>query len=124
MITNEMLSRFSADFNAEKCHKIAMNAVTQNGVTKSAMSPMALRKDEHQFSINLKQGEITNQKSSGRCWMFAALNTMRFRDHQEAEFGNLRAVAELPAVLGQAGKGQLLPGEHTGHSGRADRRPT
>ena len=68
MITNEMLSRFSADFNAEKCHKIAMNAVTQNGVTKSAMSPMALRKDEHQFSINLKQGEITNQKSSGRCW--------------------------------------------------------
>lgn len=78
MITNEMLSRFSADFNAEKCHKIAMNAVTQNGVTKSAMSPMALRKDEHQFSINLKQGEITNQKSSGRCWMFAALNTMRF----------------------------------------------
>ena len=59
MITNEMLSRFSADFNAEKCHKIAMNAVTQNGVTKSAMSPMALRKDEHQFSINLKQGEIT-----------------------------------------------------------------
>ena len=32
----------------------------------------------HQFSINLKQGEITNQKSSGRCWMFAALNTMRF----------------------------------------------
>ena len=78
MITNEMLSRFSADFNAEKCHKIAMNAVTQNGVTKSAMSPMALRKDEHQFSINLKQGEITNHKSSGRCWMFAALNTMRF----------------------------------------------
>ena len=57
MITNEMLSRFSADFNAEKCHKIAMNAVTQNGVTKSAMSPMALRKDEHQFSINLKQAK-------------------------------------------------------------------
>ena len=38
----------------------------------------ALREDVHQFSINLKQGEITNQKSSGRCWMFAALNTMRF----------------------------------------------
>ena len=37
---------------------------------------------------------------------------------------NLRAVPELPAVLGQAGKGQLLPGEHTGHAGRADQRPT
>ena len=29
MITNEMLSRFSADFNAEKCHKIAMNAARE-----------------------------------------------------------------------------------------------
>ena len=78
MITNEMLSRFSADFNADKAHRIAMNAVTQNGVTKSAMSPAVLSRDAHHFSINLKQGEITNQKSSGRCWMFAALNTMRF----------------------------------------------
>lgn len=78
MITKEMLNRFSADFNSDKSHKIAMNAVTQNGVTKSAMSPKALSRDEHQFSVNLKQGDITNQKSSGRCWMFAALNTMRF----------------------------------------------
>ena len=78
MITNDMLRRFSDEFNADKSHKIAMNAVTQNGVTKSAMSPAALSRDAHQFSINLKQGEITNQKSSGRCWMFAALNTMRF----------------------------------------------
>lgn len=78
MITNDMLRRFSDEFNADKSHKIAMNAVTQNGVTKSAMSPAVLSRDAHQFSINLKQGEITNQKSSGRCWMFAALNTMRF----------------------------------------------
>ena len=78
MITNDMLRRFSDEFNADKSHKIAMNAVTQNGVTKSAMSSAALSRDAHQFSINLKQGEITNQKSSGRCWMFAALNTMRF----------------------------------------------
>ena len=27
MITNEMLSRFSADFNADRAHKVAMNAV-------------------------------------------------------------------------------------------------
>ena len=78
MITADMIKRFSTDFNADKSHKIAMNAVSQNGVTKSAMNPMQLRKDDHQFAINIKQGEITNQKSSGRCWMFAALNTMRF----------------------------------------------
>ena len=29
------------------------------------------------FSIDLKTGDVADQKQSGRCWMFAALNTMR-----------------------------------------------
>ena len=29
------------------------------------------------FSIDLDTGNVANQKQSGRCWMFAALNTMR-----------------------------------------------
>lgn len=29
------------------------------------------------FSIDLDTGKVANQKQSGRCWMFAALNTMR-----------------------------------------------
>lgn len=33
---------------------------------------------QNDFSIELKQGSITNQRSSGRCWMFAALNTLRY----------------------------------------------
>ena len=45
---------------------------------KSAADPEAVWKDRHQFSVSLEQGKITNQKQSGRCWMFAALNTMRF----------------------------------------------
>lgn len=31
----------------------------------------------HQYSINVESGDITNQKRSGRCWMFAATNVMR-----------------------------------------------
>ena len=30
------------------------------------------------FSLLLDQGEITNQQKSGRCWMFAALNVLRY----------------------------------------------
>nr|WP_263849655.1 C1 family peptidase [Lacticaseibacillus camelliae] len=29
------------------------------------------------FSIELDTGKVTNQKQSGRCWMFSELNTMR-----------------------------------------------
>ena len=32
-----------------------------------------------EFSLTLKQGAITHQKQSGRCWLFAATNVMRFR---------------------------------------------
>ena len=31
------------------------------------------------FSIDLATGKVANQKQSGRCWMFAALNTFRHK---------------------------------------------
>jgi bleomycin hydrolase len=32
-----------------------------------------------QFDIDLTQGKRCDQQRSGRCWMFASLNTMRYR---------------------------------------------
>ena len=31
------------------------------------------------FSLDLTKDKVTNQKASGRCWMFAALNTFRHK---------------------------------------------
>jgi bleomycin hydrolase len=77
-ITRDSLARFEQEFASERSYKVAMNAVTSSGVTKSASDAEKLRADSHQFSLLLKQGDITNQMQTGRCWMFAALNTMRF----------------------------------------------
>ncbi len=77
-VTMEQLDRYEKAFAADPAKNVAMRAVTANGVQKSAVDPEAARRNRHQFSISLEQGKITNQKSSGRCWMFAALNTMRF----------------------------------------------
>ena len=76
-ITAADIQGFDAGFDAERANRIAMNAVTKNGVYKSASGSDAVQKDTHEFSISLEQGDITNQKQSGRCWMFAALNVMR-----------------------------------------------
>lgn len=78
-ITMEMLDNFRQEFEANKAYGVAMRAVVANGVGKSAVNHEAFRKDRHEYSIRLSQGEITNQKQSGRCWMFAALNTMRYQ---------------------------------------------
>lgn len=76
-ITLSDLERFEAKFDAGLANTVAMTAVVNNGLLKSAKNPAAVQRDTHNFSISLKQGDITNQKHSGRCWMFAALNVMR-----------------------------------------------
>lgn len=77
-ISLEQLERYEKAFDADPAKNVALRAATANGVVKSATDPEIFRKDRHQFSLSLEQGKITNQKQSGRCWMFAALNTMRF----------------------------------------------
>ena len=71
------LESFEKDFAADPAKRVAQLAVTANGVNKSATDPFVQREDRHQYSVQLEAGQITNQKSSGRCWMFAAMNTMR-----------------------------------------------
>ncbi len=78
IISNEDLIHFEADFDEDRANRAAMHAVTNNGLLKSAKGRGALQRDLHEFSIQLQQGDITNQKQSGRCWMFAALNCMRY----------------------------------------------
>lgn len=84
-ITLEQLDRFERAFSADRAKNVAMRAAAANGVVKAAQNNEVFRKDRHQFSISLEQGKITNQKQSGRCWMFAALNTMRFEIMQKLD---------------------------------------
>lgn len=83
MITQQQLIKFEQQFDENPANAVAMNAAVQNGIVKSAISYEAFRQQRHEFSVNIKQGEITNQKASGRCWMFAALNVMRFEVMQK-----------------------------------------
>lgn len=78
-ITPEALSGMEQGFAAFPPAAVASNAVMNQGVNAVAKDPKVERSLPHDFSIRLEQGEITNQKRSGRCWMFAALNTMRFK---------------------------------------------
>ena len=87
-VAAEDMSRFEAAFDRDRANTVAMNAVTNNGLLKSAKSPAAILADTHVYSIDLKQGDITNQKQSGRCWMFAGLNVIRSRIIREKGMKN------------------------------------
>ena len=94
-ITNEVLTEFSTAFSSNPVNRIAMNAVTSAGLLAASKNPMAQRESRHSYSISLEQGEITNQKQSGRCWMFAALNTFRFEVMKNL---NLKTLSYLKTI--------------------------
>ncbi|MCD8132011.1 MAG: C1 family peptidase [Lachnospiraceae bacterium] len=77
-LTREFYETAEKSFDSDRANTVAMNAVMNNGLLKSAAVAQTVRDLPHTYSISLKQGNITAQKQSGRCWMFAALNVMRF----------------------------------------------
>ena len=78
-VTMQDLEKYEAAFDKSRTNAVAMNAVVNNGLYVTAKNYELARRNNHTFSLSLEQGEVTNQKGSGRCWMFAALNTMRFK---------------------------------------------
>lgn len=76
-ITALTLEKMEQEFDANAVHKLAMNAATKSGITTLLRDADLEKRERFSFSIDLEAGKVTNQKQSGRCWMFAALNTMR-----------------------------------------------
>lgn len=76
-ITSEQLQAFSQALEADKKHDVLRRAVTKNGILATSADYRSEVDMAPVFSIDLDTGDVANQKQSGRCWMFAALNTMR-----------------------------------------------
>ncbi len=87
-ITPELLASYSGDFHADRANRAVRDAVTVNGLNKSCLNQEAMRRNVHTFSLSLEQGAVTNQKSSGRCWLFAAMNVMRVRVMKKCSLAN------------------------------------
>ncbi len=66
-------------WSQERANAVAKNAVTSSGIRAAARVPEAVAKNALAFDIDLAQGDRCDQQRSGRCWMFASLNTMRYR---------------------------------------------
>ena len=78
-ITKTLLEKWNDHFFKIPQNEVLMHAVCENGILKTAKKKDVKNRLLPLFSIRLKGGEVTNQRQSGRCWMFAALNTFRFQ---------------------------------------------
>lgn len=78
-LSSSFTDKLFADFQDNSKLRAVENAVTHNGLLKSLETRQSQVENDHVFSIDLTKDKVANQKESGRCWMFAALNTFRHK---------------------------------------------
>lgn len=76
-LTPEFLKTLREGYELSGEDLVRHNAVTNNEINKLALNRQVVAGEDGHFSHKIKTKGITNQKSSGRCWMFAGLNVMR-----------------------------------------------
>ncbi len=77
-LTDKVTKQIQSSFEMDTQTKAMYNALTNNDIKELALNRKLLWQHNEKFSKEIdKIGSVTNQKHSGRCWLFASLNTLR-----------------------------------------------
>jgi bleomycin hydrolase len=76
-ITPEAIQDYICQYEQDPIKQATANAIARSGLQASSFRNQALREIRHVFSVDIKTMPATNQKASGRCWLFAGLNLLR-----------------------------------------------
>lgn len=87
-ISSDMLRRLSATYENNATDKALRNAAANQDLEKLALNADARNSVDRNFSHRVPSKGITDQKRSGRCWLFTGLNVLRsqiMREHNIPE---------------------------------------
>ena len=76
-ISDSMMQQIKQSYANTPTDKAIRNAIGNNDIRKLALNQDNLKGMDTHFSIKVSSKGITDQKSSGRCWLFTGLNVMR-----------------------------------------------
>ena len=76
-ISQQMLRDIQKEQKAEGADKALMNAIAGNSIDDLARNHANAGELDTHFSVETKKQTITDQKQSGRCWMFSGMNVLR-----------------------------------------------
>ena len=71
------ISSYSKNFNANESNVARQNALAKHSIKSLSIDNATRTRQQHLFSDKIDVKGISNQKSSGRCWLFAGLNILR-----------------------------------------------
>ena len=84
-ITPDVLKTLQGSYTGTPAEKALRNAISNVGISKMAVNQENAGAKDKDFSIEVKNTGITDQKSSGRCWLFTGLNVLRGRAMKKLE---------------------------------------
>ena len=76
-ISSDMLKDIQKEVKAQPVSKALVNAVAVNSIDALTVNRENAGALDTYFSVETKKQSITDQKSSGRCWMFSGFNVLR-----------------------------------------------
>lgn len=77
-ISEKELQEIKGSFIRDSATKVIQNILTNNkNIRDNALNRDMQGKIDHIFKYRVKVSGITDQKSSGRCWMFTSMNVLR-----------------------------------------------
>ncbi len=76
-VTEKALKTWSKAFQDSSERQIATMALAKSDLTQVDVVSQNAAAMRQKFSVEIKTMEVTNQKKSGRCWLFAATNVLR-----------------------------------------------
>lgn len=82
-LTKEKIKNYQKKLQNIDHHEALSRAVINNGINKASENLKVKNQLQPTFSHELKTSQVTAQQKSGRCWLFAALNTLRFEFEQD-----------------------------------------
>lgn len=78
-ITSTILSELEQSVNHDAAFKALGNAIQSNAINKISLNTNNQQATDTWFSNDISSTGITDQASSGRCWLFTGLNVLRQR---------------------------------------------
>ncbi len=88
-ITTEMLNKFATENKLTGAEKAIHNALSAGSVTNIALNQDNQVEQDTYFSNSVPSKGITDQKSSGRCWLFTGMNVLRAKMINEQKLNSL-----------------------------------
>jgi len=107
-ITPKMLDQIkqSVDYNSNT--KALINAISNDDIQKLALNRANEGKVDMYFSNRVNTKGITDQKSSGRCWLYTGLNVMRIQVIERNEMEGFELSQTYPFFWDQLEKANLF----------------